>query len=71
MEENPYNLIAVQSEGYTERAELEVNPAPDTTIRVFMAWQCLEEAVEIPPQELSAPKRAGFTLVEWGGTEVK
>ena len=71
MEQNPYNLIAFQSEAYTRRAELEVEPAPDTTIRVFMAWQGLEEAVEIEAQNLSAPERQGFTLVEWGGTEVK
>ena len=71
MEQNPYNLIAFQTEAYTYRAALEVEPAPDTVIRVFMAWQGLEKAVEIQPQTLTAPDRQGFTLVEWGGTEVK
>ena len=27
--------------------------------------------VDIPPQELTAPSRTGFTVVEWGGTEIK
>ena len=26
---------------------------------------------EIPAQELTAPAREGFTVVEWGGTEIK
>lgn len=70
MEDNPYNLIAFQKEAYTSHAELNINPAPDTQIRVFMAWKPLMEPVEIEPQEFDAPKREGFTVVEWGGTEV-
>lgn len=70
MENNPYNLISFQREAYTEHAGLEITPAPDTVIRVFMAWKPLTEAVEIPPQELTAPNRTGFTAVEWGGAEV-
>ncbi|MBQ8389571.1 MAG: hypothetical protein IJX52_01145 [Oscillibacter sp.] len=71
MEGNPYNLISFQSEAYTEAAKLSVSPAPETTIRVFMAWQAMEEQADIPPQTLAAPARRGFTVVEWGGTEVK
>ena len=71
MEQNPYNLIAFQKEAYTDRAVLTVDPAPDTEIRVFMAWQGLDRAMEIEAQTLTAPERQGFTLVEWGGTEVK
>lgn len=71
MQENPYNIIAFQSDVYTESAKLEITPAPDTIIRVFMAWQAADEYVELEPQELSAPEREGFTAIEWGGTEVK
>ncbi|MBQ8831395.1 MAG: hypothetical protein IJ017_07325 [Oscillospiraceae bacterium] len=71
MEPNPYNIIAFQNDAYTENAVLTVTPAPDTVIRVFMAWKASGEAVEIKPQELTAPERVGFTVVEWGGTEVK
>lgn len=68
LEKNPYNLIAFQTSAYTDGAKLVVSPQPDTTIRVFMAFQPLEESVEISPQILDAPERVGFTLVEWGGT---
>ena len=71
MKENPYNLIAFQSDVYTQAAQLSVDPAPDTVIRVFMAWKPLKEAVEIPAQDLPAPDRTGFTVVEWGGCQVR
>lgn len=69
MEENAWNLISFQGAAYTEGAVLTVDPAPDTVLRVFMAWKGLDQPVELPPQQLSAPERAGFTLVEWGGAE--
>ena len=71
MQNNPYNLISFQTSAYTDAAELKINPAPDTLIRVFMAWQALDTFVEIEEQVLIAPMREGFTAVEWGGTEVK
>ena len=30
----------------------------------------MEKEVDIPPQELPAFQRQGFTLVEWGGAEI-
>ena len=70
MEGNAYNLIAFQTTAYTDHARLTVVPAPDTVLRVFMAWKPLERSVQLPPQTLDGPERAGFTLVEWGGAEV-
>ena len=70
MEGNDYNLITFQSEPYTEAAKLTVTPTPDSMLRVFMAWKPLEAPIEIEPQELPAFERHGFTVVEWGGTEL-
>lgn len=70
MEGNTYNLISFQSDTYTDNARLTVTPEPDTVLRVFMAWKPLSQAIEIEPQNLTAPERIGFTLVEWGGTQV-
>lgn len=69
MEENPYNLIAFQGTAYTDAAQLTVSPAPESVLRVFMAWQGLERPVEVPPQTFAPFVRQGFTLVEWGGAE--
>ena len=70
MEGNPYNLISFQTDAYTDHAKLTIDPAPDTLLRVFMAWKPLEEEIEITPQLLESPRRTGFTVVEWGGAEV-
>lgn len=68
---NPYNLISFQTRAYTDGAGLEVDPKPDTVIRVFMAWKPLEAPVEMEEQTLEpAPEREGFVLVEWGGTQL-
>lgn len=70
MEQNEYNLISFQSEAYTDHARLSIQPEPDTVIRVFMAYKPLDHYQEIPEQPLSAPERSGFTVVEWGGSEL-
>ena len=70
MEGNAYNLISFQSEVYTDNAVLRIDPAPDSVLRVFMAWQGLDAPVEVEPQELEGFERTGFTVVEWGGTEI-
>ena len=71
MQDNPYNLIAFQQEAYTESAKLTVSPQPDSVLRVFMAWKPLARPVDIPSQTLPGFERRGFTLVEWGGAEVR
>ncbi len=71
MQENPYNIISFQTDVYTESAKLTVTPTPDTVIRVFMAYKSADNYVEIEAQELTAPAREGFTVIEWGGKEVK
>lgn len=71
MEKNPYNVIAFQTGAYTDAAKLNVSPHPDSVIRVFMTWYAADQAVDIPAQELIAPERSGFTVVEWGGSMVK
>ena len=71
MEHNAYNLISFQGEAYTNSAKLHITPEPDSIFRVFMTYVPLENAVEIEPQELESFERKGFTVVEWGGSEIK
>ena len=74
MECNEYNLISFPISEYEEIAELNVEPEPDTVIRVYMVFTPLDEEVYIPEeQQLQMPtpvERTGFTVVEWGGSEV-
>ena len=70
MEGNPYNVISFQTEAYTEGAVLEIDPNPDSLLRVFMAWYPSDEAVEMEAQSFTPFERVGFTVVEWGGCEL-
>lgn len=71
MKDNEYNLITFQTTAYENNAKLKVLPTPDSILRIFMAYKPLYKYVEIPKQQLESFKRTGFTVVEWGGTEVK
>lgn len=71
MQENEYNLISFQTEKYEEICSLDITPSPDSVLRVFMAYKPLDSYVEIEPQSFEKFERNGFTVVEWGGAEVK
>ena len=71
MQDNPYNLISFQSERYTDTAKLDIDPEPDSVLRIFMAWKPLSKPQTIEPQTFTPFARDGFTVVEWGGCEVK
>jgi hypothetical protein len=72
MQNNAWNLINFVWEEYDTAAPLDITPAPDTLLRVFMVWQASENFVEIPAPNLpAAPERNGFTVIEWGGTEIE
>lgn len=71
MQKNEYNLISFQWDNYDEAAKLEISPEPDSVLRVFMAFKAANENTDVPEQKLEKIERSGFTVVEWGGTEVK
>lgn len=67
---NKYNLIHFAGKEYTDYAKLTVSPKPDSELRVLMAFEPLKKPAQVTPQTFSGFKRAGFTVVEWGGTEL-
>ena len=69
MQDNAYNVISFQTTAYTDGALLDIDPAPDSLLRVFMAWYATDEAVDIEPQTFHGFDREGFTVVEWGGSQ--
>lgn len=71
MQSNAYNLISFQGNTYTDVARLEISPAPDSELRVFMAFKSIDRPIAIPEQKLEAFERIGFTVIEWGGAELK
>ena len=71
MEQNEYNVISFDTAEYENHYKLNVNPKPDSLIRVFMTWYAADEKIDIEPQTITTPTREGFTVVEWGGSEIK
>lgn len=71
MESNNYNVIYFDTNNYTNYAQMNISPRPATKIRVLMCWYGSDEPVEISEQKLVTTERQGFTVVEWGGAEVK
>lgn len=71
MERNPYNVISFLGAEYEAVAPITVSPSPDSLLRVFMVFYASDEAVEIPSQTLPTFVRHGFSVIEWGGCEIR
>ena len=67
----PYLQITFAGKEYTETAQLEIIPCPDSFLRVFMIAQPLEYKKIIPPQNIQKFERRGFIVVEWGGAIIE
>ncbi len=72
MEKNKYNLIRFRTtEEVNEYMPLEISEEPDTLIRVIMDYKALDKKVSVEEQKLEKVERHGYTIVEWGGRELK
>ena len=71
MDKNEINLIHFWvNDDYTVFSKNTVRPKPDTSLRIFMEYSKVDEHFKIQEQKLFKTKRKGFTLVEWGGSDV-
>ncbi|MCZ8196518.1 MAG: hypothetical protein O9267_02780 [Flavobacterium sp.] len=71
LEKNELNFIHfLVNSDYDSISTNDINPKPDTNLRVFMEFYSLEEYIQIEEQKLPKTNRIGFTLVEWGGSDV-
>ena len=70
MQNNKFNMIFFQTDAYEDEAKLNISPEPDTVIRVYMVYYGTEEYVLTNATMPETPIREGFTVVEWGGTEL-
>lgn len=51
-------------------AELNIGPKPDNLHRFYISWGEYNGSTVPVEQELTPFKRAGFTVIEWGGQEI-
>lgn len=71
LQSSRYNYITFQTDAYTNAAQLDISPEPDSVLRVFMVYMPLDEPFEACEQELYPFERSGFAAVEWGGALYK
>lgn len=71
LEKNEYNLISFQNRWFDNIVGLKINPKPDKINRLFMVYKGIEEPFEIEEQKIKPFERKGFTVIEWGGMELK
>jgi hypothetical protein len=72
LESNKYNYIRFATiEEINENTPLEITPAPETLIRVMMTFKGLDNPIDVKEQELTRVERNGYTVVEWGGVNLK
>jgi hypothetical protein len=67
---NKLSLCSFQTQEFFNNIELNVTPKPDSVIRVFLSIKKLDYFINIEEQKLEPFERKGFTVVEWGGSDV-
>lgn len=71
LQKNAYNYIYFAGDEYTEKAKLTISPKPDSVLRVYMLYKSLNHPIPVTQQDLHSFERKGFTVVEWGGSEIQ
>lgn len=70
MSANEKNYIHFMfNEEYNKYANITIDPKPDHLFRVCMLWS-KTNGCHVKEQKIESFKRDGFTVVEWGGTEI-
>ena len=64
------SICSFQSKKFYENYELNVIPKPDSIIRIFLSIKKLETTINIKEQKLVPNERKGFTVIEWGGSNI-
>lgn len=72
LQNNNYTYIRfATNEEINNNMSLQVEPSPDTMIRVLMIFKGLEEKINVKEQTLPKVTRNGYTVVEWGATIIE
>ena len=66
-----HDILEKYGDEINENMPLEISSDPDSVIRVIMTFKGLDAPINVKEQKLTPAERTGFTVVEWGGTELK
>jgi hypothetical protein len=69
---NKLNFVRFEfNEQCNRYAELEITPKPKTIYRIYITWMSIPQELEVAGQEIEQYSREGFTVLEWGGSEIR
>jgi hypothetical protein len=67
---NKLSLCSFQKHEFFNSIELNITPKPDSLIRIFLSIKKIDAPINIKEQKLQSPERKGFTVIEWGGSNL-
>ena len=67
---NKLSLCSFQQQKFFNSIELNISPKPESLIRIFLSIKKLDAPINIKEQKLRSNDRKGFTVVEWGGSDL-
>ena len=67
---NKISLCSFQKQEFFDNFELDINPKPKSVLRVFLSIKKLNKEIKVEEQKFKPFKREGFTVVEWGGSQL-
>lgn len=70
MHESSYYFIRFETVNYAKAVPLTITPAPTSMQRIMMVFAPLSSDRKVKEQVLTPFTRKGFTVIEWGGTEL-
>ena len=66
---NKLSLCSFQTQEFFNNFKLNINPKPDTMIRIFLSIKKINSPINIKEQKLEKKERKGYTAIEWGGSD--
>ena len=67
---NKLSICTFQTEKFFKNFELDITPKPDSLIRIFLTIKKIDAPINIKEQKLKSVERKGFTVIEWGGSNI-
>lgn len=68
---NELNFVRFEfNEACNRYAEIDISPEPAHVYRLYMTWMKIESELDVVPQKIETFNRDGFTVLEWGGSEL-
>lgn len=69
---NELNFVHFEfNEDCNRYAEIQIDPKPFEIYRIYITWMAIEQEMNVEGQDIESYNREGFTVLEWGGSEIK